>query len=183
MDYQPTMSEDGLISEAPTIRDFHGRYQSVADNWPERISVAVDFGAHAGTLIRKLALDGLTSSGVAIDGYSGLSGDSRITAINRDVTPRELGKIIREQPGNTTVIALSVLHHLPEWEKYLGAISRNAKTAFVETANPDEVLPEAVAHGDSGKIIRAVEKLGGVPVGESAGWDSRFMRTTWRIDF
>lgn len=167
--------------DGTTRRTFMDRYAMIARAWVPADSL-VDFGAYNGRMARSLAgIDCIP--GLAIDSYDGLDGGELVEEVNRNVSPRELGKYIRDSPGATTVIALSVLHHLPEWEKYLGAISRNAKTAFVETANPEEVLPEAVAHGDSAKVIRAVEKLGGVPVGESAGWDSRFMRTTWRIDF
>lgn len=167
--------------DGTTRRTFVDRYNAIVDNWAPADSF-VDFGGYNGRLARNLAAE-FDIHGTVIDSYPGLTGGLLVETVNKDVTPRELGKIIRDLPSPTTVIALSVLHHLPDWEKYIGAISRNAKTAFVETANPDEVLPEAVAHGDSAKIIRAVEKLGGVPVGESAGWDSRFMRTTWRIDF
>lgn len=168
-----------------TRRTFVDRYNAIATCLDEVAFVEgiVDFGAYNGRMARQLcARYGVP--GVAVDDYSGLLGDKYVTAINRVVSPRELGKTIREAAGGgaTTVLALSVLHHLPEWQKYVGAIERNARYALIETAHPDEVLPEAGAHDQSAAITAWCWKRGKI-IHESPGWDQSQMRPTWFMEF
>lgn len=177
MTYIPDSGPDTGV----TSRTFLDRFQAIRDSWPDDSTYVVDFGAYNGRMAGGLA-DALALRGVAIEGdHELMPGRELIKNVSEFVSPRDLGAIIRDYPG-ATVLCLSVLHHLSDWRKYVGAIERNASYAFIETANPDEVLPTAKAHSESAAILRWVEKRG-VKVGESAGWDSRFLRSTWRLDF
>lgn len=163
-----------------TARSFEDRLWQVKCSWPKDTRSVVDFGAYRGRFVNELCED-LGISGVAIEGEYELMEHPSVERVDRFVTARELGAIIRDQE-DPTVLCLSVLHHLPDWQKFAGVIERNAKYAFIETANPGEVLPAARAHDQSAAIWRWCEKRG-TKVHESPGWDGRFMRPTWLLKF
>lgn len=163
-----------------TARSYWDRRNAISDHWPVLSKHVIDFGAYRGRLANDLA-DSHKLFGVAIEGEYDLMHGDRVTNVREHVTPRRLGSIIRDYP-NATVLALSVLHHLPEWRKYVGAIERNASYAFIETAHPDEVLPDAVAHDQSAAITAWCEKRG-VKIHESPGWDRSQLRPTWFTEF
>ena len=79
------------------------------------------------------------------------------------------------------VLALSVLHHLPSWRKYLTALKKSGDILFIETANPDETLPRAKAHAMSDRIVTAVSKLG-ESIKQTPGYDAGSLRDLWVID-
>lgn len=166
-----------------TARTFTDRAQTIGDNWPALSRAVIDFGAYKGRFVQEFYTSGLVTGGAIIEGVEQPAPVPGCVVVREQVSARKLGTIIRDwsllQP---TVLALSVLHHLPDWKKYVGVIERNAAFAFIETSHPDEVLPEAVAQDEAANIWSWCEKRGTV-VGESKGWDGRFMRPTWRIDF
>ena len=185
MSYIP---DDGPDTGA-TARTFMDRLSAIGDSWPDDSLYLVDFGGWNGRFSYELFERGNINGATLIEGdYVPLARANcpSVEVVREHVTPRALGTIIRgvdhRDGGVVTVLALSVLHHLTDWKKYVGAIERNADYAFIETAHPDEVLPEAVAHDQSDAIWRWCEKRGR-KVHESPGWDSRYLRPTWFMEF
>ena len=74
---------------------------------------------------------------------------------------------IRKLGPFDVALCLSVLHHQPKWRAYLNALCASAELVFVETAHPDEVLPKAVAHGQSRAITKELESAPSVIIAHS----------------
>lgn len=164
-------------------RTYLDRADMVFDNWPDAKSV-VDFGAYRGRLLFELVNEGAADCGVGVEALESplFQPSDNLEWVAGKVSPRELGKIIRDAPGDTTVLALSVLHHQPDWLKFASVIERNAEFAFIETSDPREVLPEAKAQDQAAAIRKWCGKRG-VEVGRSPGWDRRFERVMWFMEF
>lgn len=140
---------------------------------PARI---LDFGAiNTDTAVKLIARWPGCSAVVVGDEIDSLS-STRITAIPKRLTPSQIGKL---GPFDVT-LALSVLHHCVQWRNYLNVLRNSAPTLFIETAHPDEDLPNAKAHKHTADMISAVQAIG-EPIASTAGYDSRFQRTLWLV--
>lgn len=172
MGYQDTWMR-GRRRAAGT-RDCAGRYDAIARQLAGRSGFTVlDLGAHAGYFSLRLA-EQFDARVTAVDDWPGLSravaGEPRVTAVPRRLTPGQ----VRGLGPFDVVLALSVLHHIPDWPGMLDALREAAGVLMIETPDPAEVLPKAVAHGP--ELAAAVYALPGEVIAWTPGHRSRILR-------
>ncbi|MCH9732851.1 MAG: hypothetical protein K0U84_24860 [Actinomycetia bacterium] len=136
----------------------------------------LDLGALDGWFSHQLANRGALCT--AADDHPTLTEAPGVTVINERLTPTK----IRALGEFDAAICLSALHHMPSWRATLNALLAVAPLVFVETAHPDETLPKASHHKDSGRITNAIEKAGGVAITTTPGYDAKYQRPLWVID-
>lgn len=134
----------------------------------------LEFGALDGWFSQQLT-EKLAADCTVVDDNPNLSGAN---VINKRLTATD----IRKLGSFDVVLALSVLHHVPQWKSTLNALLNAAPVVFIETAHPDETLPKAVNHSASAQIVKAVEDAGAISITQTPGYDSRFTRDLWVID-
>lgn len=177
MTYQDVIDADGHLVKAGA-RDCGGRYDAIANQLDSRGFSVLDLGAYAGYFSIRLAHD-FDAHVTAVDDYPTLAercrGWSNITVINQRLTAGEIDELGRFD----VVLALSVLHHMPDWSDTLDALAANSGRLFVETADPSETLPKAVAHCP--ELAAAVEALNGTPIAHTCGYRSTIERTLWVV--
>lgn len=180
--YQPVWTEHGDIGCAQ--RDAASRYEAIAAHLKGMHGFkALDFGAHSGYFSQRLAHD-FDAQVLAVDSTPDLAAaaSDNITVINRRMGYVELHSMRRFD----VVLALSVLHHLPDWKYYLKELYRMwqwGAILFIETANPAERLPKARAHKDSAQIHQLVSELPNAKVlTDTPGFDHAHSRPLWVID-
>lgn len=177
MTYQDTLDRNGLLVERGT-RDCGTRWAAIEDALGDaRGPRCLDLGAYAGYFSIRLARQ-FDADVVAIDNWRGLRtvDHPNIEIINRRVTPDEVRAL---GPFDVT-LALSVLHHIPEWADMIDALrSVTTGTLFVETADPTETLPKAVAHCP--ELYDTVVALDGEPIAHTNGHRSEIKRTLWKV--
>lgn len=177
----PTWSKGKQIGKHR--RDFAGRYEAIRDwlkaNNFDRFT-ALDFGAGGGYFAARLAEDfGADVVAVERDPRARVP-LARVKAkvINEHLDADALSGLGRFD----VVLALSVLHHLPDWREHLDVLAANGSVVFVEAANPAESLPNAAAHSDSADIEVEVKDLGAEPLTQSPGYHPKYQRTLYVID-
>lgn len=78
-------------------------------------------------------------------------------------------------------IALSVLHHIPDWKSVLnGLLMRTASLAYIEVPNPSEQHPLWFGSREQEELLQSYPKatiIGSFP--ESTG---RHLRNLWRVE-
>ena len=136
----------------------------------------LEFGALDGWFSQQLT-EHLDAECTVVDDNPSLEG-SRLNVINKRLTATEIRKLGKFD----VVLALSVLHHVPQWKATLNALLNAAPVAFIETAVPDETLPKAVNHAASEQIIKAVQDAGAISISRNPGYDAKYMRDLWVID-
>lgn len=176
MSYQPLWDNGRHIK--PGRRNTENRYLAVANYLAGRRGFTVlDFGSHIGYFARRLAHE-FDAKCVAVDDHPKLQPAPGVETIHKRLTARE----IRELGHFDVTLCLSVLHHIHQWRATLKAILDSAPTVFIETANPDEHLPNAKRHDSSDAIHDAVEAAGGRPLTYTPGYDTNYHRPLWVID-
>lgn len=183
MSYQDVLDARMRVLQAGT-RDCASRYDAIALElinlrMEERRGFTVlDLGAYLGYFALRLAEE-FDARVTAVDDFPGLKarcGDHpKIRVIPRRLSPAEVAELGRFE----VVLALSVLHHIPEWAEMLEVLLANSDLLFVEVPDPTEVLPKAVAHCP--ELTAAVEQLGGRAIARTAGHRSQIERTTWLV--
>lgn len=178
MTYQDVLDDRGLVVERGS-RDCESRWDAIESYltglpWGPRV---LDLGAYAGYFSLRMA-DRFGAQVVAVDDWRDLRkvDHQNITTIHRRLTPSEV-----EALGEfDLVLALSVLHHIPEWRDMLDVLDRvTTGIMFVETPDPSEVLPKAVAH--CVELHDAVVALGGDVIARTDGHRSTIKRNLWAI--
>jgi len=147
----------------------------IEDASPLRV---LDFGCLDGYFAQRFAEDGAAVT--AVDDstiFDPATINPRITSIVQHVEADEISDLGEFD----VVLCLSVLHHLPSWRKYVTAFKKAGTVLFIEVANPDEVLPKAKAHKQSGRIHTAVAKLGEL-LTQTPGYDKQFERDLFVVD-
>jgi 2-polyprenyl-3-methyl-5-hydroxy-6-metoxy-1,4-benzoquinol methylase len=159
-------------------RDAAGRYAAIAAELQGMYGFSVlDLGAYAGYFSLRLA-DEFGARVVAVDDSAELaetmsrSPHPGVTGVFEKVDAQGLSRL-------DVVLCLSVLHHVPWWRSMIDMLIKQSKILFVETADPRETLPAAIAH--SPEIPRIVEIKGGRKIHESPGFDAAFLRPTYVI--
>lgn len=185
MSYQPIWKDGREVAKGK--RDGNGRYEAIAGYLRERAAGhegplrILDFGAQSGYFSQRLAED-FDANVVAIESnrkaLAHLAGHRNIRTRIAHYTPQQL----RNLGQFDAVLALSVLHHQPNWREYLDALTEIGTLVFVEVSNPEEVLPRAVAQGAAHDIYTAVEEIASQMLVETPGYDDRYQRQTWVID-
>lgn len=138
----------------------------------------LDFGCLDGYFANRFATEGADVT--AVDDsfmFDAAAINPNITCIAKHVEPEE----IPDLGEFDVVLCLSVLHHLPNWRKYVTAFKKAGTVLFIEVANPDENLPKAKAHSQSKRIHTAIAKLGDV-ITQTPGYDRQFERDMFVID-
>jgi 2-polyprenyl-3-methyl-5-hydroxy-6-metoxy-1,4-benzoquinol methylase len=112
-----------------------------ADRADRPISV-LDIGAANGYFSFRLAEDfnanvTMIESSPGIVKWMKLNGNPRVRLIHRTVTARELDAMAKKNRYDV-VLALSVLHHFPDFEKAIRAIFQLGDVVFVEPPAPEE---------------------------------------------
>lgn len=173
--YQPKWVNGKTVGKSR--RDAEGRYKAIVDDL-DRLGVqwgqVLDFGAHTGYFSHRLA-DERGMVVTAVDDTPGLKGNEDVLVIPERLTPDQLGALGYFDIG----LCLSVLHHLPDWWDYLRVLVHQCTLLYVETANPNETLPRAVAHDDSTAIEEEMIELGGTVLTRTPGHDARWERPLW----
>lgn len=163
-------------------RGFLSRYDPIRD-WLTCENLygftVLDFGAGGGYFTARLVED-FDAIVTAVESdpkaQPNLADSGAATIIAEHATPDRLKKLGRFD----MVLALSVLHHCPQWRATLNTLRDAADILFVETADPREWLPKARAHTHSAAICSAVTD--GKILIETPGHDTRYTRALRVID-
>lgn len=182
--YQPTWKDGREVAKGK--RDGAQRYDAISQYLRDRQGLPndlriLDFGAQAGYFSQRLAED-FDARVVAIDSnrkaLAEAGRDKRIRTRIAHYTPDQL----RNLGHFDVVLALSVLHHQPNWQEYLDALTSIGTVVFVEVSHPDEQLPRAVAQGQAARITEAVSELSQNVLVETPGYDEAHLRPLFVID-
>lgn len=138
----------------------------------------LDFGAYGGYFSFRLAED-FHAEVVAVDDHPELR--RGIEANHNPLVTPVYDRLSSDGVGDLgefdVVLALSVLHHVPDWERMLEALCEAAtELLFIETPRPDEELPNAANRERLGGIWTHVHNLGGEVIATVAGYDKKFQR-------
>lgn len=175
MSYQDMLP--GSTSPGQGYRECAGRYRVIANALQEvpRPFTVLDLGAAEGYFSSRLAVEfGAFVTAVEARRIKDTNYHQRVTWITKKVTPQD----IVDLGSFDVVLALSVLHHIPEWEKTLNAlVSVTGRYLFVETPHPSERLKKAPARHELGKLEVTIRSLGVSRIGDApAVWDKTLMR-------
>jgi len=156
MSYQPTATSAGE-------RLCVDRYEPIATILGRLVGpfTVLDLGANAGWFTARLA-DDFGCHVTAVDDHpdlpavvSGRAG--RVRVERRRVTAGHLRKMARYD----VVLALSVLHHMPDWREALDVIRRCRRVAIIEVPDPSETwMRYALARRELAEIHEAVASVG-----------------------
>lgn len=179
--YQPEWRDGKTVGVSK--RDAASRADAIVEYLGDAKGLRIlDLGAYAGYFSHRLA-DQLDSECVAVDDFPGLKEAPGVTVIRERLTPAAIEKL-----GKFDVaLCLSVLHHLPQWKRYLKTLTDIADVVFVETSVPEEILVKAKAHGSAKAIHEAVEAASTGVIAHTAGYGSNpatatLERPLWVID-
>jgi len=153
MTYQPTATEAG---ERACV-DRWAEIRFCLSGLPEPFTV-LDLGANAGWFSQRL-VEEFDCHVTAIDNHPDLPriASDRVTVVNRRVAAGPL----RAMPRVDVVLALSVLHHMPDWRAVLTEIRACRRGVFVETPSPSERwMRSAAARHEVAAIDQATAALG-----------------------
>lgn len=164
VDYQPRWVDGRTVG--PQERDCAGRYQAIVPYVADGARV-LDFGAFSGYFSHRLA-DERSARCVAVapevEPYPGVT----VVKGRMDVAGiRNLGRF-------DVVLALSVLHHLDQWEDYLDALCAAGGTVIVEVPHPEERFD----HCDAEKVEAIAAAVYGPTLCWTAGYRTDLLRPT-----
>ncbi len=175
MNYPPDWVDGQTVGTGR--RDAEGRADAIADYLGDRRGFSVlDLGAYTGYFAHRFAYTH-GAKVVAVDDHPNLREGPGVVVVREQLTP----PAIRKLGPFDVALCLSVLHHQPKWRAYLNALCASAELVFVETAHPDEVLPKAVAHGQSRAITKELEKRAERVIARTPGYDASCERPLWVI--
>ncbi|KZA21874.1 class I SAM-dependent methyltransferase [Acinetobacter baumannii] len=176
MSYQPRWVNGKTVGVSQ--RDAEGRFAAIAKHLYGQFGfTALDLGAHQGYFAHRLA-DEFGAEVIAADDSPVLESGPGVSLIHKRLTPADILGLKHVD----VALCLSVLHHVPQWRETLDALRSISDVLFVETAIPDEILPTAVAHGDSAAIQANVESMGGKAIAWTPGYDANHLRPLWVIE-
>lgn len=167
--YQDVWRDGRLVAAGD--RDCAGRYdllRGVLDRVAEPFTL-LDLGAYTGYFAVRAAED-YDCRVTAVDDHRPLA---RAASDRVDVvTHRVDAGWLAARPRVDVVLALSVLHHMPDWRRVLVEVAACRHTAVVEVPRPDETwMRRAAARREVGDIHDAV-----LAVGERIGESERVGR-------
>jgi len=154
MNYQDVWTDGKLVRQGE--RDCASRYEavrSVAKTLPAPFN-ALDLGAHLGYFSTRLVED-FDCDVTAIDDYEplGWAQSYRLRVVNQRVGARWLS----QQKRHDLTLALSVLHHMPDWRDVLDELTACRYYSIIEVPHPDERwFRKAAARHDVTEIYEAV---------------------------
>lgn len=161
----------------PAWYDLDTRFDHIAEYLGDRpVHHVLDFGALNTIMAQRFTARYNAHVTVVDDALNGGTVLDNVTYIGKRLGPAA----IRKLPHQDVTLCLSVLHHQPQWRNYLDALHSISGVLFVETAHPDEELPNAAAHQKSPAILAELANRG-TPLCETPGYDDRYTRTLWAI--
>lgn len=165
MRYQETWI-GGKSAGLPHQRECASRYEPIREalaRYTRPFSV-FDFGANMGYFAFRIAEEFPLATVVAVDGHGELADLARenglpnVVVLNRRMNAADLAQLARSEAFDV-VLALNVLHHMPDWSEALDALRLLGSVAFVETPGPgDSKATGLVRHRG---ILASVQKAGG----------------------
>ena len=173
--YQPQWI-DGRES-GPSLRDCATRYRAIADSLGGCRGLRVlDFGAWGNYFGARLSHD-FGHHTVAVDDSPELSPAPGVEVVAARLQPEEVHGLGRFD----ITLCLSVLHHHQRWREYLDELTAVTDgVLFVEVAHPGEALPGV--HTQRQPIHDRLLEMGGEVICQTPGWDTQFLRPTYRVD-
>jgi hypothetical protein len=185
MSYQPQWVDGKEVGTGR--RPCAERYAAIAEYLQGRFGeeqeiTVLDFGAQSGYFSARL-VDDFNAKATAVESnraaLTHMTRDPRVRVIAARLTPEQITKLGKFD----VVLGLSVLHHLPNWKRYLRELVAVGEVIFIETAHPKENLPKAVAHGESAAIENEVVALSTMDaLALTAGYDADYERPLYVID-
>lgn len=168
-----TRSERDAETRYLAIRNLLVEHQEATGLPLERV---LDFGAYGGYFSFRVAED-FGCRVIAVDDHPELK-----LGLDANQNPLVEGVTCRLEPDEVAalgefdvVLALSVLHHVPDWKRMLDVlVGLTTQYLFIETPGPNEFLPLAVSPLEP--IWTVVENLNGEVIAEVDGFDHRFTR-------
>jgi SAM-dependent methyltransferase len=162
MGYQPVRTDGEDVGGERSCAD---RYEFIAKYLEDQTGpfTVLDIGANLGYFSQRLTED-FDCYVTAIDNNPDLWDvqSDRISIINRRVTSDDL----RQLPRHDIVLALSVLHHFPDWPEVLWQVRCCRKMAFVEVPAPNERwMKYAVARKELVSLHKEAKALADFDVG------------------
>ena len=138
--YQDLWRDGELL--AAGSRDCRGRYDLVAATLPKGPFTVLDVGAYTGYFSIRVTEE-FEATATAVDDFAGLAGaaSDRVAVIRRRLGPRGLDAL----PRHDVVLALSVLHHMQDWQSALRALRACRSHLVIEVCHPDERWMRAAA--------------------------------------
>lgn len=177
MSYQPGYKDGREVGTGE--RDAAGRYEAIKRELQGHTGFSVlDVGAYSGYFSYRLA-DDFGARCLAIDKVRTLE-EREGVAVRRGLIYADELEAIEYGIWDVTLL-LSVLHHMPDWRRAFAAVVGFSVVTFVEIPDPREVLPNAIMHPESAVMHEAAQAIGGIVVGWSPGYDSRYSRPTYAI--
>lgn len=155
-------------------RDCAGRYdvvRGVLDGVPEPFTM-LDIGAHSGYFSVRAAEDYMCRV-IAVDDHRELG---KAASLQVAVTSRRVdADWLAARPRVDVVLALSVLHHMPDWRRVLDEITACRHAAVVEVPHPDETWMRSASARHEVPELHETVLSAGERIGESerVGRDGR----------
>lgn len=165
MSYQPTW-RDGTVL-APGERDCADRYGPIRDLLAtvDHPFTVLDLGANGGYFSRRVAEDFPAAQVTAVDPRPELlaAASERVAVVQRRMDAAAL----RALPRHDVVLALSVLHHLPDWRQALTWLRACRRWLVAEVPHPGERwMRSAAARHELGPLHDGVANLADRKLGE-----------------
>jgi SAM-dependent methyltransferase len=186
MRYQETWIRGRATGEAHQ-RECASRYEPIREalsRYTRHFSV-FDFGANMGYFAFRIAEEFPHATVVAVDGHTELADLARenglpnVVVLNRRMNAGDLAQLASCEAFDV-VLALNVLHHMPDWEPALEALRSLGSVAFIETPGPgDSKATGLVRHKG---IREAVEKAGVEVLRTAAHKTAGAERVMYRLD-
>lgn len=153
MTYQPTA--DGGAAQ----RDCADRYAPIRDllTTIDGPFTVLDLGANAGWFSTRIATDFPAAQVTAVDPRPEVqqATSDRVTAVQQRMDAAAL----RALPRHDVVLALSVLHHLPEWQQAVPWLQACRRWLVAEVPHPDERwMRSAAARHELGPLHNTVTR-------------------------
>lgn len=179
MSYQDHWVKGRLVKRGR--RSCEQRYVAIkaALNDLPRPFYVLDLGAHSGYFSFRLAEE-MGAFVTAVDSctelsrLAGLNNNRRVIVIPRNIDLAEL----RQMGKFDAILALSVLHHLPDWQAWLNALIDMTPRLVLETPHPAEVLPTAANRAQLTEIHTAVADMDPKRIAVVPGHDRSKRRET-----
>lgn len=177
--YQPLWIDGSNVGVGR--RSCDDRYQMISGALKDKkVKKILDVGAHSGYFAVRLAEE-TGAEATAVDGNPDLKdalaaqGSPRVRGVHEYADASLLKSLGRFDVG----LCLSVLHHVDWWSEMLEIMSAQCRFLFVECAVPAE--SPGGNHERLAATISAVQKRGGVQIGESDSFDGTAKRPMYLI--
>lgn len=175
MTYQDVIVDGEVVRKGS--RECASRWDAISGDIEGFGFTVLDLGAYTGYFTKRF-VEEFDAKVVAVDNNKDLR-ESLEGFDVKVINERLAAEQIHDLGKFDVVLALSVLHHMPDWRDVLEVLVRNADCLYVEIPDVTENLPKAISH--TPELIETVEGLGGRKIAETAGHRSEIRRGLWAI--